>query len=257
MVDRRITIGDITVNRIGLGTNRLSPTTENNGLLKYALEIGINFIDTAHLYGGGASEAAIGEALAPYPEGLVVATKGGYENNSPSYLRANLEESLRKLKTGRITLYQLHKPDSQTPISQSVKLLKSFQAEGLVQHIGLSNVGIEQIEEARQHIKVVSVQNEYSLVARRYDGVVDYCQQNGIVFIPYFPLRHIPHRALERVAFSHDKTASQIALAWLLKRSPVMLPIPGTLSKKHLEENTEALKIELTDEEFESLNNIA
>jgi pyridoxine 4-dehydrogenase len=188
----QVLIGELPVKRIGLGTNRITDTPKARAALQYALKLGINFIDTAYLYTGGASEATIGGTLAPYPDGLVVASKGGYDNqpdyNSQPVLRANLEESRRRLQTDRITLYHLHRIDRDVPLQKTMAVLKSFQAEGKVQYLGLSEADVNQIEEARQYADIVSVQNEYSLTERKHDAVVDYCTENKIVFIPWYPL---------------------------------------------------------------------
>ena len=224
-----IKLGQNSVNRIGLGTNRISDNDESREILRYAVERGINFIDTAHLYTGGTSERVIGETLAPFPDELVVASKCGYSDGSPDVLRRELEQSLASLKTDRITLYQLHRVDPKVDIEVSVGTLKEFQDEGKIKHIGLSEVTVEQIKRARQVAEIVSVQNHYNLSERGSDGVVDYCTAEGIIFIPYFPLH------------GRGGKSSQEALRWLLERSPMMLPIPGTLSKAHLDENLGAL----------------
>jgi pyridoxine 4-dehydrogenase len=261
MNNNQILIGELPVNRIGLGTNKITGSPQAASLLQYAVEAGINFIDTARLYTAGASETAIGDTLAPYPDGLVVATKGGYGSgegdNRPESLRAELEESLRRLQTDRITLWQLHRVDPRVPLKQTMEVLKSFQADGLVQYLGLSEATVEQIAEARQYAEIVSVQNEYSLAERKHEPVVDYCTENGIVFIPWFPLRHLTDQQvamLKDIGSAHQATPEQIALAWLLKRSPQMLPIPGTLSKEHLQENIAAARIELSDDEYARLD---
>lgn len=257
----QILIGELPVYRIGLGTNKITNTSQVVSLLQYAVEAGVNFIDTAHLYTAGGSETTIGSTLAPYPEGLVIATKGGYGggdgNNQLETLRADLEESFRRLRTDRITLWQLHRVDPRVPLKQTMEVLKAFQDEGKVQYLGLSEVNVDQIDEARQYAEIVSVQNEYSLAERKHEAVVDYCTENGIVFIPWFPLRHLSEEqiaALEEIGAGHQATPEQIALAWLLKRSPQMLPIPGTLSKEHLQENIAAAHIELSDDEFSRLD---
>jgi aryl-alcohol dehydrogenase-like predicted oxidoreductase len=253
-------IGELPVNRIGLGTNKITDTPEAAGLLQYAVQAGVNFIDTAYVYTDGDSETAIGNTLAPYPEDVVIATKGGYIDNRPDFLRANLMESLRRLQTQRITLYQLHRLIPGVSIKKTMETLKSFEDEGLVQYVGLSEVTADQIDEASQYVRVVSVQNEYSLAERKHDGAVDYCTENGIAFIPWFPLRHITaeqQSMLAEVGANHQATPEQVALAWLLKRSPRMLPIPGTLSKQHLKENIQAAAIDLTDAEYERLSDLA
>jgi pyridoxine 4-dehydrogenase len=261
----QVQVGGVSVNRIGLGTNRVTDTPEIRQFLQQAVRSGVNFIDTAHIYSGGDSETGIGNALAPFPPGLVVATKGGMQNgggtNREQFLRANLEESLQKLKTDRITLYQLHRVDDEVPIGQTMELFKKFQAEGKIEHVGLSEVTVEQLEEARQHVEIVSVQNQYSLSYRTYDDVLDYCTRHGIIFIPWFPLRDVNSEPdlqarLQPFADKYNVNPQQIALAWLLKKSPVMLPIPGTLSFDHLKENVKAAFIELSDEDFAQIDAI-
>lgn len=257
-INQTIKIGDLTVKRIGLGTNRLTDTTDNRALLKRAVELGINFIDTANIYQDGKSEQTIGNTLSPYPEGLVIGTKGGMvpgaePNNEPEYLQKVLDESLERLGTDCITLYQIHRVSPKTPVKDTMAFLNEKKKEGRIKYIGLSEVTIEQIEEARKTAEIISVQNNYSMAERKHDRVVDYCQANDIVFIPFFPLRYNDRLAIESIAKKYNATASQIGLAWLLKRSPAMLPIPGTLSLSHLEENIKALEIELSDEDFEDL----
>lgn len=258
-----LSLGDIKLNRIGLGTNRITDTETARAVLKHAVSIGINFIDTADIYQKGSSEQTIGKTLAPYPKDIVVATKGGMvpgaeANNSPGHLRKVLEESLKRLKLECIYLYQLHRVSAKTPLEETMNFFKQLQSEGKIKHVGLSDVSVEQIEQARKSIAIVSVQNRFSITERKYDAVVDYCEKNDIIFIPFFPLNSgsISSPILNRIAEKYDSTPHQVALAWLLKRSPVMLPIPGTLSVNHLEENLAALKIELSDEDFNSLNKI-
>jgi aryl-alcohol dehydrogenase-like predicted oxidoreductase len=190
------------------------------------------------------------------PEGCVVATKGGAGGagrGRPEVLRAELDQSLRRLKTDTIFLYYLHRVDPQTPIEESVAVIKEYRDQGKVRHVGLSEVGVDQIERARRVVPIAAVQNHYSLAERKYEAVVDYCTAEGIVFVPFFPLRGVDTDALTEIAAKHGATTQQIALAWLLRRSPAMLPIPGTLSLDHLKENLAALQIELTDREFDSL----
>ena len=248
---------DIDVARIGLGTNRLTKTTGNVALIKAALEAGVQMIDTAYSYTGGQSEETIGAALDPIPDGCIVATKGGGGPNPgsgrPEILRAQIEESLRRLGTKRIALYYLHRVDPQTPLEDSLAAIKEYQDRGKILHVGLSEVGIEQIERGRKVVPIAAVQNHYNLSERKYETVVDYCAGEDIVFVPFFPLRGNGGRALNEVAARHGATPQQITLAWLLRRSPAMLPIPGTLSAQHLNENVGALNIELTDSEFEAL----
>ena len=249
-------VGDIDVARIGLGTNRLTRTKENVAFIGSAVAAGAQMIDTAHLYTGGQSEQTIGEALSPTPEGCIVATKGGFGGagrGRPEVLRAELEQSLRQLKTATIYLYYLHRVDPDTPIEESLAAIKDYRDRGKVRHVGISNVGIEQIERARRVVPIVAVQNHYNLSERTSEAIVDYCAADGIVFVPFFPLRGDRGAALTQIARRHHASKQQIALAWLLRRSPAMLPIPGTLSLDHLKENLAALQIELTAAEFEAL----
>jgi pyridoxine 4-dehydrogenase len=251
---RTLTVAGREVARIGLGTNRLTSTRENNAFLRDGVQAGLGLIDTAHVYSGGDSERAIGEALSPIPEGPVVATKGAYSGTgSPEELRAQIEQSLESLRTEVIDLYYLHRVHRETPLEQSLGAIADYREAGKIREIGISAVSVEQVEAARKVVPIAAVQNHYNLSDRDYDEVVDYCEENGIVFVPYHPLKFGGTPALARVAESHDATNSQIALAWLLRRSPVMLPIPGTLSIEHLRENLRALEIDLSDEEFEAL----
>ena len=250
-------VGDVDVGRIGLGTNRLTRTRDNVAFIRAAVAAGVQLIDTAHLYTGGQSEQTIGEALSPMPEGCLVATKGGFGGagrGAPDVLRAEIEESFSRLRTDTITLYYLHRVDPQTRIEQSLGAIKEYQDRGRIRHVGISEVGIEQIERARKVVTVVAVQNQYNLAEQKYDSVVDYCEREGIVFVPFYPLRAGRSAAVDEIARRHDATPSQVMLAWLLHRSPVMLPIPGTLSLEHLKENLGALKIQLTKPEYESLS---
>jgi len=251
-----VKVGDIDVARIGLGTNRLTRTKENVAFIGSAVAAGAQMIDTAHLYTGGQSEQTIGEALSPTPEGCIVATKGGFGGagrGRPEVLRAELEQSLRQLKTATIHLYYLHRVDPDTPIEESLAAIKDYRDQGKVRHVGISNVGIEQIERARRVVPIVAVQNHYNLSERTSEAIVDYCAADGIVFVPFFPLRGDRGAALTQIARRHRARKQQITLAWLLRRSPAMLPIPGTLSLDHLKENLAALQIELTAAEFEAL----
>jgi pyridoxine 4-dehydrogenase len=252
-----VKVADVDVGRIGLGTNRLTHTQENVAFIRAAVAAGVQMIDTAHLYTGGQSEQTIGEALSPVPEGCIVATKGGFGGagrGRPEALRAEIEESFRRLRADAITLFYLHRVDPQTPIEVSLGAIKEYQDRGRIRHIGISEVGIEQIERARKVVTVVAVQNQYNLAEQKYDGVVDYCAREGIVFVPFYPLRAGRSAAVDAIARRHDATPSQVMLAWLLHRSPVMLPIPGTLSLEHLKENLGALKIQLTKPEYDSLS---
>jgi aryl-alcohol dehydrogenase-like predicted oxidoreductase len=268
--------GDLTVNRLGYGAMRITgngiwgPPEDHDAAiatLRRAVELGVNFIDTADSYGPYVSEELIAEALAPYPPGLVIATKGGWErpgpgqwthNASPTHLRQALEGSLKRLRLDRIDVYQLHTPDLAVSFEASIETLAQLREQDKIRHIGLSNVTREHIERARKIVPIVSVQNRYSFADREWDYIVDYCQENGIAFIPWAPLGSGKRAAevLESVAEKIKGTPLQVALAWLLKRSPVMLPIPGTSSPKHLDENVAAAALELPQTEFERLSAI-
>ena len=248
----KLTFGDIEINRIGLGTNRLTNTPENVDFLRAAVAAGIQMIDTAHLYTGGQSEETIGAALSQ-PEHCIIATKGGFRGGGPQQLRAEIEESFRRLRTERIDLYYLHRVDPNTPIEESLAVISEFRDAGKIARVGISAVDIHQVEAARKVVPIAAVQNHYNLSERTHDPVVDYCGREQIVFVPYFPLRGEAGGAVTEVARRHQASVAQITLAWLLRRSPTMLPIPGTLSIAHLEENLAALRIELTDAEFKSL----
>jgi aryl-alcohol dehydrogenase-like predicted oxidoreductase len=249
-------LGDAEIARIGLGTNRLANTSKNVDFLKEAVAAGVGHIDTAHTYTGGESEKTIGAALSPDPGRRVVATKGGGGGpgrGRPEILHAEIEESLRRLRTDSIALYYLHRVDPETPLEESLGAIKEYRDRGAIRHVGISEVSIDEIERARRVVPIVAVQNNYNLSERKYEAVIDYCAKEDIVFVPFFPLRGIGDRAVADIAARHDATPAQIALAWLLRRSPVMAPIPGTLSLEHLKENMAALQIELTDAEFEAL----
>lgn len=253
---RTVRVGDADVLRIGLGTNRLTNSHANIDLITAATDAGVQMIDTAHSYTGGQSEETVGEALSPIPEGVVVATKGGIGGpgrGRPDVLRAEIEQSFRSLRTESIALYYLHRVDPETPIEESLATIKAYVDRGKIRHVGISEVGIEQIERAREVVPIVAVQNHYNLSERKYEEVVDYCTREGIVFVPFFPLRGDGGQALAEIAERHKATPRQITLAWLLRRSPAMLPIPGTLSVAHIKENLAALSIELTEDEFEIL----
>ncbi len=252
-VSQTLTLAGTEVARIGVGTNRLTSTPENDVFLRQAVEAGIGVIDTAHVYAGGDSEHAIGEALSPAPDGLVVATKGGYSGGSPDALRAQIEQSLESLRTDTIDLYYLHRVDPETPLEKSLGAIAEYREVGKIKEIGVSAVDVEQIEAARKVVPVAAVQNHYNVAERTSDDVVDYCDENDIVFVPYYPLKGDVPPTLGEIAEGHDASPEQIALAWLLRRSPVMLPIPGTLSIEHLRENLGALEIELANDEFEAL----
>lgn len=250
-----LSLGEAEVARIGLGTNRLTKTVENVAFVREAVAAGIGHIDTAHRYTEGASEETIAAALPVVPEGCVVATKGGSRagEGRPEVLRAQIEESLLRLRTDTIELYYLHRVDPETPLEESLATIKEYRDSGKIGHVGLSEVGIDQIERAREVVPITAVQNHYNLSERTHDEVVDYCGAEGIVFISFYPLRARPGRRLAEIADRHGATGAQIALAWLLRRSPAILPIPGTLSFAHLRENLAALDIELSDAEFEAL----
>ena len=236
-------------------------------VLRRAVELGVNLIDTAESYGPGVSEELIAKALHPYPRDLVIATKGGFDrpgrgkwivNCRPERLREELEGSLRRLRLERIDLYQLHRIDPDVPEADQFETLVAFQREGKIKYIGLSEVSVEDVERARKYFDVVSVQNLYNLADRQWESVLDYCERESIAFIPWYPLNTGKLAkgggALARVAKKHDATPAQIALAWLLRRSPVMLPIPGTSKVKHLEENMTAETIELSDEDYSRIS---
>ena len=253
MAERTIRLGDFAVARIGLGTNRLTPSPQNVAFIRAAVAAGVQMIDTAHLYTGGQSEETIGAALSPIPDGVVVATKGGFRGARPEVLRAEIEQSLRSLRTDSIGLYYLHKVDPETPLEESLSAIKEYRDAGRVRHVGVSNVTVAQIERARKVVPIAAVQNQYNLSDRTHEAVIDYCAAEGIVFVPFFPLRGEGGTALTDTANRHGSTPSQVALAWLLRRSGAMLPIPGTLSIEHLKENVAALDIELTNGEFQAL----
>jgi pyridoxine 4-dehydrogenase len=250
----RLRLGDTEVARIGLGTNRLTKTPEHVALLKEAVAAGVSFIDTAYTYTGGQSEDTIGTALSPLPDGCIVGTKGGWNGAQPDVLRAEIEESLRRLRTDSLSLYYLHRPDPQVAIEESLGAIKEYQDSGKIRLVGVSNVGVEEIERARTVVQIAAVQNPHSLTERRYEDVVDYCAAEGIVFVPYFPLRGVGGRALGDVTTRISTNEEQVALAWLLKRSPVMLPIPGSLSLEHVKENLAARDLELDDAELQALS---
>jgi pyridoxine 4-dehydrogenase len=252
----KVRVGDTEVARIGLGTNRLRNTPAKVAFVREAIATGIGMIDTAHSYTQGESEATIGAAVSPGPEGCVIATKGGIGGpgrGRPEVLRAEVEESFRRLRTDTIALYYLHRVDPETPLEESLGAINEYRERGQMRHVGISNVSIEQIERARRVVPIAAVQNHYNLSQREHDDVVDYCEREEIVFVPYFPLGGEGGPALEEIAERHGATRVQIILAWLLKRSPAMLPIPGTLSLEHLKENVAALEIELSDAEFDAL----
>jgi pyridoxine 4-dehydrogenase len=253
----KLRLGDAQIARIGLGTNRLTNTPTNVAFIKAAVATGVGMIDTAYSYASGESERTIGAALSPVPDNCIVATKGGaggLGRGRPENLNAEIEQSLRRLCTDSIALYYLHRVDPETPLEESLAAIKEYRDRGKIRHIGISEVSIEQIERARGVVPIAAVQNHYNLSERRHEAVVDYCARESIVFVPFFPLRGNDGRAVREIAARYGATPTQIALAWLLKRSPTMLPIPGTLSLEHLKENMAALQIALTDADFEMLH---
>ena len=271
--------GDLPVYRLGFGAMRITgkgiwgePANREECLavLRRSLELGVNLIDTADAYGPNVSEELIAEALYPYPDGLVIATKGGllrsgpdqwHPDGRPEHLREALEGSLRRLRLEQIDLYQFHRPDPRGPFEESVGTFADMRKEGKVRHVGLSNVTTDQLSTAQKIVPIASVQNRYNLTDREHENVLNACDQQGVGFIPWFPLATgnlaRPGSRLDEIAHAHGATPAQIALAWLLKRSPVMLPIPGTSSVAHLEENMAAARIQLTDDEFNEIDRLA
>ena len=271
----RFTIGgDLSVNRMGYGAMRITgpgiwgPPADKQAalaMLRKAIDLGVNLIDTADSYGPATSEELIAEALYPYPADLVIATKGGWErpgpnqwthNASPRHLAEALEGSLKRLRLERIDVYQLHAPDNVISFEASVEALARLRDQGKIRHVGLSNVTREHVERARKIVPIVSVQNRYSFADRESDFIVDYCEANGIAFLPWAPLgqARAAHNAIAQVADRLKATSLQVALAWLLKRSKVILPIPGTTSVKHLEENIASASLELPQAAYEKLS---
>ncbi|HEV7511879.1 MAG TPA: aldo/keto reductase [Candidatus Acidoferrum sp.] len=268
--------GQISVHRLGFGAMRLTgegiwgpPKDRNKALavLRRAVELDVNFIDTADSYGPAVSEELIAEALYPYPAGLVIATKGGWNrpgpnqwthDATPAHLRKAVEGSLTRLRLDRIDVYQLHIPDPVVPFDASVETLAQLRNEGKIRLVALSNVTQEHIERARKIVPIVSVQNRYSFADREWDYVVDYCERNGIAFIPWYPLSagKVAGEVLNRIVQARNASPTQIALAWLLHRSPIMLPIPGTSSIEHLEQNVAAASLRLSEEEYEKLSRV-
>jgi pyridoxine 4-dehydrogenase len=268
--------GDAPVARMGFGAMRITgqgiwgePTDRESAkaVLRRAVALGVTLIDTADAYGPEVSERLIAEALFPYPKGLVIATKGGLtrsgpgvweRNGNPAHLLEACEASLKRLRLERIDVYQLHAVDPAVPFLDSLGALIRLQKEGKIRHIGLSNVSAEQLEQARKLVPIVSVQNRYSLSDRSAEAVLEACQRLGVGFLPWFPLAagdlNKKGGALDTIAHSHQATPGQVALAWLLRRSPVMLPIPGTSSLAHLEENVAAAALQLSDAEFSTLS---
>jgi len=269
--------GDLTVNRLGYGAMRITgkgiwgpPPDKTAALatLRRAVELGVNLIDTADAYGPYVSEELIAEALYPYPAGLVIATKGGWErpgagqwthNASPEHLTKAIEGSLKRLRLERIDIYQLHIPDPAVSFVASIETLARHREQGKIRHVALSNVAREYIERARQIVPVATVQNRYSFADREWDFVVDYCEQNNIGFMPWAPMaqNRFAHQALENAARQLNATPLQVALAWVLKLSKVMLPIPGTSSVKHLEENIAAASLELPQKLYDELSAVS
>ncbi len=265
--------GKISVHRLGFGAMRLTgegiwgPPKDRKGalaVLRRAVELDVNFIDTADSYGPNISEELIAEALFPYPSGLVIATKGGWNrpgpnqwthDASPAHLRSAVEASLKRLRLDRIDVYQLHIPDPAISFEASVETLAQLRNEGKIRLVALSNVTQEHIERARRIVPIVSVQNRYSFADREWDYVVDYCERNEIAFIPWYPLGagKVAGEVLNGIAEAHGASPTQVALAWLLRRSLIMLPIPGTSSIEHLEQNVAAASLRLTEKEYEKL----
>ena len=268
--------GELTVHRLGFGAMRLTgegiwgpPKDRKRALavLRRAVELDVNFIDTADSYGPNTSEELIAEALFPYPPGLVIATKGGWNrpgpnqwthDATPKHLREAVEGSLQRLRLDRIDVYQLHTPDPVVSFEASVETLAELRDEGKIRLVALSNVTQEHIQRARKIVPIVSVQKRYSFADREWDYVVEYCDRQGIVFIPWFPLAagRVTGEVLDQIAQAHGASRTQIALAWLLQRSPIMLPIPGTTSVEHLEQNVAAASLRLTDEEYRRLSGV-
>ncbi|HEK19306.1 MULTISPECIES: aldo/keto reductase [unclassified Mucilaginibacter] len=270
--------GELTVNRLGYGAMRITgkgiwgpPKDKDEAIrvLKRAVELGVNFIDTADSYGPHISEELIAEALYPYPQGLVIGTKGGLLRTgpdqwpvdaSPKHLKEALEGSLKRLKLDQIDLYQLHRIDPNVPAEQSFEFLREVQQEGKIVHIGLSEVDVDAIKKAQDYFEVVSVQNMYSVDNRKWEGVLNYCEDNDIAFIPWYPLSGgnvTAHEILQKIADKHNATIHQIALNWLLNHSKNILLIPGTSSVAHLEENMQSANIRLDEEDMDQLDGIA
>ncbi len=266
---------DLEINRLGFGAMRITgegvwgePKDPENArkVLRRAVELGVNFIDTADAYGPDVSERLIGEALSPYAAGLIIATKGGLTRQGPGkwlpvgraeYLRQQVEMSLRLLKQERIDLWQLHRIDPKTPVEESLGEIKELQTAGKIRHVGLSEVKVPEIEQARKVVEIVSVQNKYNIGDRAHEDVLEYCTKHSIAFIPWFPVAAgelaRPGGKLDSAAKKHGATVSQLSLAWLLHHSPVILPIPGTSSVEHLEENVKAQDVQLSDAEWSEI----
>jgi pyridoxine 4-dehydrogenase len=271
--------GDLEVNRLGFGAMRLTgkgiwgepeDVDEAKRVLKRAVELGVNFIDTADSYGPAVSERLIGEALSPFPKGLVVATKAGLTRQGPDqwlpvgrpeYLAQQVEMSLRFLRTEVIDLWQLHRIDPRVPVEESLGVIAKLQQDGKIRHVGLSEVKPAEIDQARKVIEIVSVQNLYNIGDRQHEDVLEYCEKHGLAFIPWFPVAAgklaQPGGKLDVIAKRHGATVAQLSIAWLLHRSPVVLPIPGTSSVAHLEENLKAAEIFLSDAELKEIERAA
>ena len=271
--------GDLEVNRLGFGAMRIvgdgvwgepKDPANSKAVLRRAVELGVNFIDTADAYGPAVSEVLIGGTLAPYSTGLVIATKGGLTRQGPAkwsalgrpdYLIQQAELSLRYLKVERIDLWQLHRIDPKTPVEESLGAMKRLQEQGKIRHIGLSEVKVPEIEQARRVVEIVSVQNKYNISDRAHEDVLEYCEKHGIAFIPWFPVAAgklaQPGGVLDEAAKRHQASVSQLSLAWLLHHSPVILPIPGTSSVAHLEENMKSSGITLSDAEWAAVEDAA
>ncbi len=271
--------GDLEVNRLGFGAMRITGEgiwgepenpDETRAVLRRAVELGVNLIDTADSYGPNVSERLIGETLHPYPDDLLIATKAGLvrpgpgdwrPNGRPEHIREAIEGSLSRLKLETIDLYQLHRIDPEVPAEESLGVMAELRQEGKVRHVGLSEVGVEELRQAQEIVPIASVQNRYNLTDRGSEKILEVCEQDGIAFIPWFPLAAgplaRPGGSVDEIASRHDATPGQVALAWLLRRSPVMLPIPGTSSVEHLEENVAAASLELTDDEYTELYEVS
>ncbi len=271
--------GDLTINRLGFGAMRITGEgiwgepqnpEEARRVLRRAIELGVNFIDTADSYGPDVSERILGETLYPYAKGVVIATKGGLTRQGPNqwaavgrpeYLKQQAEMSLRRLKLERIDLYQLHRIDPKVPLAETLGALKDLQSAGKIRHIGLSEVSPAEIEQANKIVRIVSVQNRYNISDREHEGTLTYCQQHGLGFIPWFPVAAgklaQPGGPLDSTAKRYGASVAQLSLAWLLHHSPVMLPIPGTSSVAHLEENVAAAGLKLDDKEWSAIENSA
>ncbi len=264
--------GDMEIHRLGFGAMRITgkgiwgepkDREEAKRVLRRAVELGVDFIDTADSYGPDVSEILIGETLAPYKNGLVIATKAGLTRIGPDrwiplgraeYITQQVEMSLRHLKTERLDLWQLHRIDPKTPVEESLGAAKKLQEQGKIRHIGLSEVSVAEIEQARKIVDIVSVQNEYNLTTRKSEDIVNYCEKHNLGFIPWFPVAAgklaAPGGELDQIAKKHNATVAQLSIAWLLHRSPVMLPIPGTSSVAHLEENMKSANLQLSPDEW-------